>query len=100
MSEDEGVLTNQVRAQELRIQVIEEQVREVLDTITLQQATIQGLQDEPLLIEQLEHDVAAKVLGWALADVCIMLDQGRDPRREDITHILPRCFKDLGITML
>jgi len=45
-----------------------------------------------LYIEQ----VRIEALGWALADACIFLDQGRDPRTENVPGILKRALEDLS----
>ena len=38
-----------------------------------------------------------EVLGWMHAECCVLLDNGEDPRREDISEMIDRFKKDFGI---
>lgn len=37
-----------------------------------------------------------EALGWMLAEMCRILDNGGDPRKEDIAEMLPRAVEDLS----
>ena len=36
-------------------------------------------------------------MGWTIADACITLDNGEDPRKIEISGKVPRMYKDLGV---
>ena len=38
----------------------------------------------------------AEAIGWTIADDCVDLDEGRDPRYKDCAEMLERALKDLN----
>jgi len=47
-----------------------------------------------------EEDIdekAIQALGWAYADACVDLDEGRDPRQKLVPEMMERAIIDLGI---
>ena len=49
---------------------------------------------------KLEHyieGVRAEAIGWTHADACVSLDQGKDPRLQNIPEMLERAKTDLNV---
>ena len=47
-------------------------------------------------VQDLIDEAAIMAIGWAYADCCTTLDNGKDPRHNDMAEVLARARKDLG----
>ena len=41
--------------------------------------------------------IALEAIGWAYADCCVTLDNGKDPRLTDMGDVLKRAIEDLQL---
>lgn len=44
-----------------------------------------------------EKELVAMAIGWAYADCCVALDEGRDPREHEMPEVLQRALSDLEL---
>lgn len=45
---------------------------------------------------ELVDNIRAEAIGWAYADACISLDNGNDPRHNEMPEVLERALQDLN----
>jgi hypothetical protein len=48
-------------------------------------------------LEAYVAEVRVEALGWMLADCCVFLDKGDDPRKRNVPEILERALIDLAV---
>ena len=48
------------------------------------------------MLEKYVEKVRAEAIGWALADCCVTLDRGEDPRLLEVPDQMRRALVDLG----